>query len=168
MLGGYCCVIENEKGAGNSIWFWIVCYLNVWVYSTWCNLELAIICKGFLAWWCQTFGFSLKNPIYQCSIFCWNPASSIWGISSIFNGTENQSSAREVSKSTAHREPTYNIDHTSSIIHLREVHFHDRCIVYINCIKSCLIFLFDLISASCNFEIFRDLFGAGNYWDSCY
>ncbi|KMT09308.1 hypothetical protein BVRB_6g134060 [Beta vulgaris subsp. vulgaris] len=47
-------------------------------------------------------------------------ASSIWGISSIFNGTENQSSAREVSKSTAHREPTYNIDHTSSIIHLRE------------------------------------------------
>lgn len=47
-------------------------------------------------------------------------ASSTWGISSLFSGMENRSSARETPRSNAHREPAYNIEHASSIIHLRE------------------------------------------------
>ncbi|KAL2905895.1 Dynamin-related protein 3A [Bienertia sinuspersici] len=47
-------------------------------------------------------------------------ASSIWGISSIFSGTESHSFTREPSRSNAHTEPAYNVDHASSIIHLRE------------------------------------------------
>ncbi|XP_021728216.1 dynamin-related protein 3B-like [Chenopodium quinoa] len=46
--------------------------------------------------------------------------SSIWGISSIFSGTENQPSTREAPKSIAQREPAYNIDHAPSTIQLRE------------------------------------------------
>lgn len=47
-------------------------------------------------------------------------ASSMWGISALFSGSENQSSAREAPRGNAHREPAYNIEHASSIIHLRE------------------------------------------------
>ncbi|KNA17748.1 hypothetical protein SOVF_077200 isoform A [Spinacia oleracea] len=46
--------------------------------------------------------------------------SSIWGIPSIFSGTESHSSAREAPKSNSQREPSYNIDHALSTIHLRE------------------------------------------------
>uniref|UniRef100_A0A7C8YHR1 Uncharacterized protein n=1 Tax=Opuntia streptacantha TaxID=393608 RepID=A0A7C8YHR1_OPUST len=47
-------------------------------------------------------------------------ASSMWGISALFSGGENQSSAREAPRGNAHREPTYNIDHALSTIHLQE------------------------------------------------
>ncbi|XP_021853791.1 dynamin-related protein 3A isoform X2 [Spinacia oleracea] len=46
--------------------------------------------------------------------------SSIWGIPSIFSGTESHSSAHEAPKSNSQREPSYNIDHALSTIHLRE------------------------------------------------
>ncbi|KAH9610144.1 hypothetical protein KSS87_003456, partial [Heliosperma pusillum] len=47
-------------------------------------------------------------------------SSSIWGISSIFSANENHSLGREAPRSNPQREPVYSIDHTSSIIHLRE------------------------------------------------
>lgn len=48
------------------------------------------------------------------------PASSMWGISALFSGGENQSSAREAPRGNAHREPTYTIEHALSTIHLQE------------------------------------------------
>ncbi|XP_057530949.1 dynamin-related protein 3A-like [Amaranthus tricolor] len=47
-------------------------------------------------------------------------ASSIWGISSIFSGTENHSSIRDAPRNNVQKEPTYNIDHASPSIHLQE------------------------------------------------
>lgn len=48
------------------------------------------------------------------------PASSMWGISALFSGGENQSSTREAPRGNAHREPTYTIEHALSTIHLQE------------------------------------------------
>ncbi|KAK9678838.1 hypothetical protein RND81_11G236000 [Saponaria officinalis] len=49
-----------------------------------------------------------------------NVATTMWGISSIFNANENHSLGREAPRSNPQREPVYNIEHTSPVIHLRE------------------------------------------------
>ncbi|GAB4847206.1 Dynamin- protein 3A [Ancistrocladus abbreviatus] len=47
-------------------------------------------------------------------------SASVWGISSIFRGSDNRTSTREVQRSSSHSEPVYSVEHASTIIHLRE------------------------------------------------
>ncbi|KAL4363193.1 hypothetical protein GQ457_04G003490 [Hibiscus cannabinus] len=49
-----------------------------------------------------------------------NTSGSAWGISSIFGGNDNRSSAKEVLTNKPYTEPAQNIEHSFSMIHLRE------------------------------------------------
>ena len=49
-------------------------------------------------------------------------SGSTWGISSIFGGSDNHSSVKESLTNKPYSEPVQTMEHTFSMIHLREVH----------------------------------------------
>ncbi|XP_010277557.1 PREDICTED: dynamin-related protein 3A-like [Nelumbo nucifera] len=49
-----------------------------------------------------------------------NATTSSWGISSIFGGSENRTSTREISINKPHSEPTHGMEHSLSMIQLKE------------------------------------------------
>lgn len=48
------------------------------------------------------------------------PSGNTWGISSIFGGSDNRVSAREISTSKTYSEPVHSLENSLSMIHLRE------------------------------------------------
>ncbi|KAI8532403.1 hypothetical protein RHMOL_Rhmol11G0212600 [Rhododendron molle] len=116
------------------------CLLKCWICCSFTTVSIASSPSSisFSAYYCRIllgvfpigFGRSRKGTnirkkseisCYSCQTSKWNcPRAGSWGISSIFGGSDSRTSVKENPTNNSFREPVQSMEHSFSMIHLRE------------------------------------------------